>query len=195
MNRLGLISSVILATVLATVLPIAAVSAQVQQADTDLSPAHSYFTDLVLTNQHGQPMRLYSDLLHGRTVVISAFFASCTGVCPVIHGKMRELQEWLGDRLGSEVYLISLSVDPETDTPEALAEYAHHLGAEEGWYFLTGDTDQVRLALSKLGMSVTSREQHTNVLYLGREPQSRWAKVSGMDPELLRQVDQFLRQE
>src|SRR6185503_29952 len=104
----------------------------VQQAG---SPAEKYFTDVVLINQNGEQMRLYSDLIKGKIVVIIPFFTSCTGVCPVMNRNLESIQEKIGERLGKDIYLISISVDPLTDTPPRLKEYARRFNARPGWYF------------------------------------------------------------
>src|SRR6185436_8426271 len=81
------------------------------------SPAEKYFSDVELINQDGQKMRFYSDLLKNRVVVINTFFTTCTGVCPPINRNLERVQEALGERLGKDAFLVSMSVDPETDTP------------------------------------------------------------------------------
>ena len=82
----------------------------------DLEGARKYFTDTLLTDQDGKKVKFYSDLVMGKVVVINSFFTSCGATCPIISGTMQKLQTWLGDRLGDEVHLISISVDPTTDT-------------------------------------------------------------------------------
>ncbi len=154
-----------------------------------LSPAHRYFTDVILVNQDGEPMRLYSDLLQGKVVVVNAFFTRCEASCPAIIGTLTLIQQWLGDRLGREVYLISVSVDPETDTPERLKTYAQELKADPGWYFLTGTKQNVHWALSKLGHDVEDPENHRNVLIIGNEPTGLWKKALGVaSPQALIQI-------
>lgn len=154
--------------------------------------ARKYFSDVVLVDQDGHEHRFYSDLLAGKTVVINAFFTSCTGVCPVLSGKMAALQTKLGDRLESEVRLISISVDPATDTPDKLHDYAERFGAREGWYLLGGTKENVDWALYRVGQYVESPEAHTNVMILGNEPAHFWRKVLGLVPtdELMRSVDE-----
>lgn len=146
----------------------------------DRSAAQSYFTDVALINQYGEEMRLYSDLLEGKVVVVNVFFTSCNGVCPIMAKSLAEIQQWLGDRLGSEVHLISISVDPENDTPPRVAEYAERFGAERGWYFLTGSPEKVAAALGKLGQAVEEPEAHSNILILGNEPTGLWKKALGL---------------
>src|SRR5579864_2927578 len=144
------------------------------------SAAHHYFTDVELIDQDGKSRRLYSDLLAGKTVVIDSFFSSCTGSCPAVAATLARLQAALGDRLGRDVVLLSLSVDPETDTPARLKEYAARLGAKPGWYFLTGSRQNVDLALRKLGQYSERKEDHTNLLIVGNERTGLWKKVFGL---------------
>ncbi len=144
------------------------------------SAAHHYFTDVELIDQDGKPHRLYSDLLAGRTVVVDSFFSSCTGSCPAVAATLARVQAALGDRLGRDVVLLSLSVDPQTDTPARLKEYAARLGARPGWYFLTGSKQNVDLALRKLGQYSERKEDHTNLLIVGNERTGLWKKVFGL---------------
>ena len=144
------------------------------------SPAHNYFTDVVLTDQHGKPVRFYSDVLQGRTVVIESFFTTCTGTCPLMNSTFAKIQNAVGDRLGKDVFLVSITVDPENDTPAKLKEYAAHMKARPGWMFLTGKKENVDQALHKLGLKVNSREEHKNLFLVGNEPKGLWKKVLGL---------------
>jgi len=160
-----------------------------QPSPEEISPAQKYFTDVTLINQHGQPMRLYSDLLKGKVVVINAFFTSCQGSCPVMAATFAKIQDWLGDRLGKDVRLISLSVDPVTDTPEKLKAYAERFQAKPGWYLLTGKKENLDWALYKLGQYVENKEDHLNVFIIGNEPTGLWKKALGLaKPENIIQV-------
>lgn len=153
--------------------------------------ARKYFTDITLVNQDGQEMRLYSDLLKGKVVVINAFFTTCTGVCPPMNRNIEKMQEVLGDRLGKDVHLISISVDPVTDTPPKLKEYAQRFHAKPGWYFLTGKKENVDAALHKLGQYVKVREDHTNIIIIGNETTGLWKKALGVAraPELIKVLE------
>jgi cytochrome oxidase Cu insertion factor (SCO1/SenC/PrrC family) len=146
------------------------------------SPARRYFSDVPLVNQHGETLRLYSDLLRGKVVVIHVFFASCKNTCPLMMSTFQKLQDHLGDRLGRDVSLLSLTVDPANDTPEVLKDYAARVGARPGWHLLTGPGANVRLALAKLGQLVEEREQHSNIFIIGNESTGLWKKVRGLDP-------------
>lgn len=142
--------------------------------------AHNYFGDIPLVDQDGRTRKLYSDLLADKSVVIDVMFTSCTGVCPVMSRTFAHLQDWLGDRLGRDVHLISISVDPETDTPEKLAEYAARYKAKPGWYFLTGSKENVEAALLKLGQKAGNRENHQNLFLIGNDRTGLWKKAFGL---------------
>lgn len=169
-------------------------AAKQAQSNDQLSPARKYFTDVMLTNQDGQPMRLYSDLLKGKIVVINVFFTSCQGSCPVMAATFAKLQDRLAERLGKDVLMISISVDPETDTPTKLKEYAEQFKAKPGWYLLTGTKENVTLALRKLGQQVENRESHQNLFIIGNEPTGLWKKAFGLanPAEIMKVVESVL---
>ena len=144
------------------------------------SAAEKYFSDVELINQDGQKMRFYSDVLKDKVVVINTFFSTCTGVCPPINRNLEKVQEALGDRLGKKAFLVSMSVDPETDTPARLKEYSRTFHARPGWIFLTGKKENVDWALYKLGQYVENKEGHTNIIIIGNEPKGLWKKAFGL---------------
>ena len=155
-------------------------------AEAEPSPAQKYFGDVPLVNQDGKEMRLYSDLIKDKVVVIDVMFTSCTGVCPVMSSTFAKIQNRLGDRLGKDVHLISISVDPVNDTPAKLKEYAARFKARPGWYFLTGSKENVDAALRKLGNYVETPEAHQNLFIIGNERSGLWKKAFGLaQPEAL----------
>jgi len=144
------------------------------------SPAEKYFSDVELINQDGQKMRFYSDVLKDKVVVINTFFTTCTGVCPPINRTLERMQEALGDRLGKDAFLVSMSVDPETDTPSKLKEYSRRFHARPGWIFLTGKKENVDWALYKLGQYVETKDGHTTIIIIGNESKGLWKKAFGL---------------
>ncbi|HEX3186699.1 MAG TPA: SCO family protein [Pyrinomonadaceae bacterium] len=168
------------------------VTARAQQAEQ--SPAQKYFSDVQLVNQNGEKMRLYSDLLQGKTVIINSFFATCQGSCLPMMRNLEKVQEALGDRLGKDARIISISVDPTVDTPTALKAYANKLQAKPGWYFMTGDKESVDFALKKLGQFVDTKESHLNVFIIGNEKTGLWKKAFGLakSEELVKVVDSVI---
>jgi protein SCO1 len=158
------------------------------------SPAQKYFTDVVLINQNGDKMRLYSDLLKGKVVIINSFFATCQGSCLPMNRNLEKVQEALGDHVGKDVVIISISVDPIVDTPANLKEYAKKLHARPGWYFLTGEKQNVDLALNKLGQFVSDKQDHLNIFIIGNERTGLWKKAFGLAPsdQLVKVVESVL---
>lgn len=146
----------------------------------DDSPAHKYFTDVELINQDGKKVRFYSDVLKGKTVVINAFFTTCTSVCPPMNRNMERIQQALGDRVGRDVFLVSITVDPTVDTPIKLKEYAQKFHAGSGWIFLTGKKENIDWALYKVGQYVETKDDHTTVIIIGNETTGLWKKAFGM---------------
>jgi protein SCO1 len=136
-----------------------------------------YLAKLTLVDHNGRRVDLYDDLIKGHTIVLNSFFASCTGSCPVMAKTFLHLQKKLGDRVGDDVILVSITVDPENDTPEKLKEYAERVGAKKGWYFLTGTPAQVDAALSKLGQYTEMREAHKNIIIAGNDRTGLWKKA------------------
>jgi protein SCO1/2 len=142
--------------------------------------AQKYFTDVELVDQDGRKMRFYSDVLKGKTVVINAFFTTCTSVCPPMSRNLEKIQEALGDRLGRDVFIVSISVDPVTDTPERLKAYSQKFHAKPGWIFLTGKKENVDWALYKVGQYVEEKNDHTTGIIIGNEATGLWKKAFGM---------------
>jgi len=163
-------------------------------ATADESSARTYFTDVLLVNQDGQKMRFYSDLLQGKVVIINSFFGTCQGSCLPMNRNLEKVQEALGDKVGKEVRIISISVDPETDTPARLKDYAAKLHAKPGWYFLTGDRQNVEFALRKLGQYVSDKQDHLNIIIIGNERTGLWKKAFGLarSDELVKVVESVL---
>ena len=142
--------------------------------------AQKYFTDVELIDQDGRKVRFYTDVLKGKTVVVNAFFTTCTSVCPPMNRSFEKIQEAFGDRVGRDVFLVSISVDPVTDTPARLKEYAAKFHARKGWTFLTGKKENVDWALYKLGQYVEDKEGDKSVIIVGNEATGLWKKAFGL---------------
>jgi protein SCO1/2 len=144
------------------------------------SPAAKYFTDVELVNQDGKKVHFYTDVLKGKTVVVNAFFTTCTSVCPPMNRNMEKIQEVLKDRVGKDVFFVSITVDPDVDTPARLKEYAKKFHAGPGWMFLTGKKENLDWALYKLGQFVENKDDHKTIFIIGNEPTGLWKKAFGM---------------
>jgi cytochrome oxidase Cu insertion factor (SCO1/SenC/PrrC family) len=144
------------------------------------SAAAKYFPNLALTTQDNRRVHFYDDLLKGKVVLINFVFTTCQGVCSPMTANLARVQNYLVEHMDREVVMISISVDPETDTPERLKEYADKFKAKPGWYFLTGEKRNVDWVLYKLGGYVADKQQHSSVLIIGNEATGEWLKVLAM---------------
>ena len=107
--------------------------------------------DFELTTHDKQQLRL-SDL-RGKVVALTFMFTSCVDVCPLLTMKMVGMQKALGSDFGSNIYFISVTVDPQVDKPEVLAGYAAALGSDtSGWSFLTGSEADIRQMARSYGV-------------------------------------------
>lgn len=169
-----------------------------REAGTTVAPeppaSQKHFTDVVLVNQNGERMRFYNDLLRDKVVIINSFFATCTGSCLPLNRNLEKIQTALGERLGKDVHIISISVDPTVDTPTSLKEYAKKLNARPGWFFLTGRKQDVEFALKKIGHFVDQKESHLNIFIIGNERTGLWKKAFGLAPsdELVKIVESVI---
>ena len=136
--------------------------------------------DIELLDQNGQKIHFYTDLVKGRTVAINFIFTTCTTICPPLGATFARVQKELGDKVGRDVRLISISVDPATDTPERLKAWGTKFHAGEGWTFVTGSKPEVDELLRALGASSARREDHTPTVLIGNDASGNWTRTYGL---------------
>lgn len=139
--------------------------------------ARRYFTDLPVVTQDGEELRFFSDVLKDRVVLVSLFYTNCTGMCPINNAKLAEVQDLLGDRLGRNIFLVSVTLDPENDTPEVLKDYASKFEAKKGWIFLTGKKDDLKKITYRLGQTSPQIATHNPLFMLGNVGAAHWSKL------------------
>ena len=147
------------------------------------SPAEAaarYFPNTVLITQENKPVHFFDDLLKGKTVIINFAFTTCTGVCSPMTANLAKVQEYLGDRVGRDIRMITITVDPLIDTPAEMKKYADKFKVKPGWYFLTGKKENVDQVLYKVGGYVEDKNQHVNLLMIGNLETGDWSKVFAM---------------
>ena len=168
---------------LALALALATGAAQAQAAKASQTPAEreakarNYFTDTPLVAQDGRSMRFYSDVLKNRLVLINFVFTECGDACPLITRKLLEARQELGP-LAREVRNVSITIDPERETPETMAAFARKHGAiDPEWFWLSGSKANIELVAKRLGAYTESREEHFTGLIVGNLRTDRWAKI------------------
>jgi protein SCO1/2 len=135
--------------------------------------------DRALLDQDGQEVRFVSDVIGDRIVVMDFVYTTCTTVCPVLSAVFAQLQDRLGDELGADVALVSVTVDPVRDTPQRLKAYAATHNARDGWVWLTGPKTTVEDVLTGVGAYSVNFEDHPAMVLVGDGRTGEWSRFFG----------------
>jgi protein SCO1/2 len=136
--------------------------------------------DVELLDQNGAKVHFYTDLVKGKTVAINFIFTTCTTICPPLGATFARVQKDLGERAGRDVRLISVSVDPATDTPERMKAWGAKFHAAEGWTLVTGAKPQVDELLRALGAATASPADHSPTILIGNDAAGQWTRTYGL---------------
>ncbi len=144
-----------------------------------------YFPNVSLTTQDGQSVRFFDDLIKDKVVAINFVYTNCPDACPMATASMAKTQKLLGERMGQDVFMYSITVDPERDTPAVLKEYSKQFQAGPGWTFLTGNADDLILIRKKLGLYIEEIQDgsfdHNTSIIIGNQATGQWMKRSPME--------------
>lgn len=151
-----------------------------------------YLPNVELQTQDGKTVHFYDDLVKDKIVTLNFFYAKCEGICPTVTANLARVQNILGEHVGQDVFMNSISLKPEHDTPAVLKEYAQMFKAKPGWTFLTGKPDDIERLRRSLGFTNLDpkldkdKSQHIGNVRYGNEPLMLWAACPGMgSPEFL----------
>ena len=147
--------------------------------------------DLLLRDQDGHKVRFYSDLIKDKIVVLSFFYTTCTYVCTRQGTTFSNLQQLLGERLGKDVFLISVTTDPAKDTTARLKTWGKRYDLQPGWTLVTGDTQEMNKLLIPFTGNPAGAGMHLPSTFIGNDKTGRWTSATGIfTPEdLLKAVD------
>ncbi|MCK0197255.1 SCO family protein [Ancylobacter sp. 6x-1] len=140
-------------------------------------------------DQDGRAIR-FSELFGDRPVLVSFFFTGCTRICPPQTALLRALQEELHNRAeaGARPLLLSVSLNPLTDTPGEIRAYAAQfdarLGRQEGWLMLTGSFEELTPVWSAFQAGGTDPDTHSDTLWIGYPSRRQWTRTSVLSPEV-----------
>ena len=145
--------------------------------------ARKFFTDLEVIDQNGKRLRFYSDVLKGRVVLINFIFTNCPDACPMVTHKLMQVRSMMVPAIKDDVWFISISVDPDRDTPEAMKAFAEKQGVDESrWLFLTGDKKNLEFIVKRLGQYTKEVEAHSTLMLAGNDRTRHWTRVMPMVP-------------
>ncbi|MBD2839998.1 SCO family protein [Pseudomonas sp. JM0905a] len=148
------------------------------------------FPNPTLVTHLGRKVRFYDDLLRGKVVVLNMMYASCGRNCPTATANLRKVQRMLGERVGRDIFMYSITLQPELDQPHHLQEYVDKFDIGPGWEYLTGDPQDIldlRYALGFYDVDPLvdgNQLTHTGMVRIGNEPIGRWTMSPALtDPE------------
>lgn len=159
-----------------------------------------YFPNLVLETHEGKRVRFYDDLVKGRLVVFNMMYASCSNICPPNTANLLQVQQALGARAGRDVFMYSITLQPEFDSAAALHDYVRKYGIKSGWTFLTGQRKDIDLIRRKLGffdpdpVVDADLRQHTGMLRIGHDRRDRWSMLPALAAprQILNSISNYL---
>jgi protein SCO1 len=139
-----------------------------------------FFTNLPVVNQEGRPLNFYDDLIKDKIVIVMFIYTSCTDICPLTTARMTQIEDKLAGIVGKDIFIISITVDPENDTPEKLKAYSKAFGTGPGWTFITGKPEDIRAINRRLGERSTVLSEHRNEIVLGNDATGEWQRDNVM---------------
>lgn len=158
----------------------ALVAALPSGADAQMRRGPEFFPNLPVVNQDGQALRFYDDLIKDKVVVVMFIYTSCTDICPLATARMTQIEDKLGAAVGRDIFIVSMTVDPENDTPEKLKAYSKAFGTGPGWTFVTGKPEDIRAINYRLGERSKVLSEHRNEIVLGNDVTGEWQRDNVM---------------
>ena len=146
----------------------------------------SVIPNVEVLDQDGTSFRFYEDLVRHRAILVNFFFTSCAETCPLVTQNLREVQDLLGERMGRDVFMYSISLQPELETPAVLAAYAAPWDVRPGWRFLTGRAEDIERLRKAMGFASSDpawdrvKDNHTGMVRYGNDRLDRWAGTAGL---------------
>lgn len=131
-----------------------------------------------LVREDGAQVSFIDELNDGRPVILNFIYTSCTTICPLASHTLAELQDKLGSER-SKVHMVSVSIDPEQDTPAVLANYAKKYGAEKQWRFYTGTKDASIAAQIAFNVYLGDKIKSNPVIFIRVAPDKPWLRIDG----------------
>ncbi len=135
--------------------------------------------DVTLINQDGNKVRFKNFLSTDKPVVVDFIFGTCTTICPVLSAGYASLQQRLGPET-AKVHLVSISIDPENDTPAVLKDYLQRYRSKPGWDFLTGSRRDIDRVMKAFDAYIPNKMSHYAVTFIRMPKEDSWIRINGM---------------
>ena len=135
--------------------------------------------NVVLVNQDGARVRLQNLIESDKPVVLDFIYATCTTICPVLSAGFTSIQAKLGPDT-RKMQLISVSIDPEHDTPKVMKGYLKQYRAKPGWDFLTGSREDIDRVMRAFDSYVSDKMYHKQVTFIRSQGPGEWVRIDGL---------------
>ena len=135
--------------------------------------------DVVLINQDGKKVRLTTLVNSDQPVVVDFIYATCTTICPVLSVSYTNLQNRLKDS-ARKPKLISITIDPENDTPRIMKDYLKRYNAKPGWDFLTGSRGDIDLVMKAFNAYIPDKMSHYPLNLIRSPKDGTWVRLFGI---------------
>jgi len=144
------------------------------------------FPNLPLISHEGKRVNFYDDLIKGKVVTVNFFYAVCDEICPLVSANLAKVQKILGDQVGRDIFMYSITLKPQDDNVEAIRAYREMWHAGPGWTFFTGKPDDIEKIRKGIGFTYPDpaidkdKTQHIGNVRYGNEPLMLWAACPGV---------------
>jgi protein SCO1/2 len=145
-----------------------------------------HLPNVPLTAHTGERVLFYDDLVKDKKVIINFMYAKCERICPPVTMNLVRVQKLLGDRVGRDIFMYSVTLKPAEDSVDALRAYAREHRTGPGWSFLSGSPADIEHLRRALGFTYADPAEdadssnHIGMLRYGVESLTRWAACPGM---------------
>lgn len=173
-TRLTILSLLLLALPLLTLQPAGAEELKYKRTVENYT-----MPDVTLVNQDGKRVKFKSLFNSNKPVVVDFIYGTCTTICPVLSAGYVNLQRKLGPKSGN-VHLISISIDPENDTPKVMKEYLKRYRAMPGWDFFTGSRADIDKVMHAFDAYIPNKMYHYPLTLILDPKNGKWVRVFGL---------------
>jgi cytochrome oxidase Cu insertion factor (SCO1/SenC/PrrC family) len=159
--------------------------------DTTEKPDKFVIPDVIVTDQNGKKLNFYTDLVKNKKVIVNFVYTSCNGICPTTGGHFAKLQTALGKKVGTDIFMITITTDPETDTPERLKAWSKKYNPAPDWTLVTGSVENITRLLQVFTGDGVNTGYHVPAVCLVNDIKKSQNWTYGLAPieDLLKMVD------
>lgn len=160
----------------------------------DRSVVEYTMPDVTLINQERQEVKLLEIIQSGKPVLVDFIYGTCTTICPILSAGFSNMQKKLGPDL-DKVHFVSISIDPEYDTPEVMREYLDRYYARPGWDFLTGSRKDIDAVMRAFDAYVPNKMNHYPLTFIQMPGRNQWVRIYGMisTADLMAEYDKVVK--